>query len=396
MSEFSAFLTGLILGDSTPMPRIPNKKPLHSNVALQDIAFCQALRNAIDGLESYVSTQHPTPEEFIRHILPEENFDEPLTSEERSVAVANQKKTDAYVRWIKAELASTGENWDELPAIKMVWRDITHTPDIDHLDLLLGDALQTPPLKINGRVYEYKTTVPLHGLAKDFFLSIPAKIILSACLQFAQGEVSRYDFKFDFSRFEYNAKADKANALQEWKQQRRTEQYIWLATEHPETYHTAWSDYTRMVFAAMHQPQDEQHTQRSTKPSKDERRRRVEERNKIFAALTPEEKGAFKQMSLSRLSPIRVVAPIICIILCAVALVVGFCLMSADADLEMRGIFGLILLSASFAGIFPSSLWMWHDYSCIPHLKRMQSAYYSDDESPLAREYSRLLSKITK
>ena len=136
MSEFSAFLAGLILGDTAPLPKnITHKTSLHSNIALQDVAFCQNLRNVIDGLEEYVRNNHPSPEEFIKRILPDEDFEEPYTEAEKQTIESNKEKTDAYIRWIASKLANSGERWEDLGATQMIWSDISHTPDPDNLDL---------------------------------------------------------------------------------------------------------------------------------------------------------------------------------------------------------------------------------------------------------------------
>lgn len=249
MSEFSAFLAGLILGDTTPIPRTATKKPLHSNVALQDVAFCQALRNVIDGLESYVAAEHPSPAEFIKRILPEADFQEPLTDEEKKLIADNKEQTEAYVKWITSEIAASGESWCNLTATEMIWRDKAHTPDIDNLDDLFGDAILSKPLKKNGRVYEYNTTVPLSGLAKGFFDTIPARIIRAMCCQYSDDIVTKFGYQYDYTRFEHSHQADNCGNPAVWKLRQREVAYQLLLSKVPAFCKRPWSNLTCSLLA---------------------------------------------------------------------------------------------------------------------------------------------------
>ena len=160
MTEFSAFILGVIVGESIP-PCKPKStsgsKPIR-NIALQDVVFCQCLRNLVDEMDEYVKTTHPSPEEFIRHILPEDNFEQPYTEKETETIERNQRSIKGYADWIKDIIKSNslvgGNSWDDLDAIRMIWQDEVHTPDFDELDLLFGNSLLSKPIKKNGRLYE--------------------------------------------------------------------------------------------------------------------------------------------------------------------------------------------------------------------------------------------------
>lgn len=244
MTEFSAFIVGLLLGESRTTVQPEKKAKLNSNIALQDVVFCQSLRNVLDGLEEYVRNNHPSKEEFIKHVLPDENFEEPYTDAEKQTIASNQKNTDAYVRWITAKLEVSNERWEDLCAVKMIWQDESHTPDIDNLDLMFGDPLLSAPVKHNGRVYEYGTIAPLSGLAKGFFETIPAKVILAACLKNTQDTLAAYGYQYDYKRFEYNRQADKFGRSAEWKKEQRAGEYLRLLRKSPTFCQSPWSETT--------------------------------------------------------------------------------------------------------------------------------------------------------
>lgn len=241
MTEFSAFIVGLLLGESRTIVQPQKKAKLNSNIALQDVVFCQSLRNVIDGLEEYVRTSHPSMEEFIKHVLPDENFEEPYTDAEKQILESNKKNTDAYVKWITSKFAKSGERWEDLGAVKMIWQDEAHTPDIDNLDLMFGDPLLSAPVKHNGRVYEYNTIAPLSGLAKGFFETVPAKVIMALCLKNTQDTVAAYGYQYDYKRFEYNRQADKFGKSAEWKKEQRAGEYLRLLRNSPAFCQSTWS-----------------------------------------------------------------------------------------------------------------------------------------------------------
>lgn len=252
MTEFTAFILGVIVGESTPPCKPKNtsgSKPIR-NIALQDVIFCQCLRNLIDEMDQYVKTTHPSPEEFIRHILPEDNFEQPYTKAEQETIERNERNIKNYTDWIKEKIKNHtligGSGWEELGTIRMVWQDEVHTPDFDELDLLFGDSLLSKPIKKNGRLYEYdtyKNNAPLSGLAKGFFESVPAQIILRLCLECTQEIIKKYGYDFDFQRFDFNVRADKNGTLDEWRRKQRLVAYKMLLKDMPSFCRSTWSGY---------------------------------------------------------------------------------------------------------------------------------------------------------
>ena len=202
MSEFSAFLAGLILGDtSAPSDPKHKKNTIKKNVALQDVAFCQALRNTIDRLDDFVREKHPSPQDFITYLLPQYDFAEPYTSKEQKLIEEREQVIQKYVAWIDERVSCgelTGESsWENLTAIKMIWQDETHTPDPDHLDLLFGTCGITKPIKRDGRVYEYDTYFePFNGIAKGFFSTVAAHVIQPLCIEAARSILAQEGFEF--------------------------------------------------------------------------------------------------------------------------------------------------------------------------------------------------------
>lgn len=257
---------------------------------MQDVAFCQCLRNIIDALTEYVNTTHPSPEEFMRHLLPDTSgFKKPYTEEEKEIIDSNEAKVKRYVAWIEAKIENKrrlndspdstilypwspfdreppltgGDKWEDLDAIHMVWQDEAHTPDPDNLDLLLGPPVLGETIKRDGRVYEYRGTPFPDGLAKGFFESEPAKCIRAAATQCAMQTVERNGFFYDSSRFEYDATADKCGRMELWKLQQRVEVYVALRKQYPAFYKVPWSIWTRKKTADQEKEQGRLHLSKS-------------------------------------------------------------------------------------------------------------------------------------
>lgn len=397
MSEFSAFLAGLILGDTAPLPKnITHKTSMHSNIALQDVAFCQALRNVIDGLEEYVQTKHPSPQEFIRHLLPGEDFKEPYTDDERKIIADNQHSEKEYIKWISSRLHD-GARWEDFDAMQMIWDDRSHTPDPDNLDLLFGDSLLSKPLKRGGRVYEYNTTVPLSGLAKGFFETIPAKIILRLCLTVAQGTVSRYGYQYDYTRFEYNSRADKSGSMEQWKANARSNAYLQLLHDSPWFCKSAWSKRTSVL-----RDIDEYNNTEPLKLDKTEATRRKDEAKKIYATLSPSELKSYSVWSIRRKS--NAVANLFFVVFVAIAIiafVLAFGLSMSNAPeaanialyvaLSALGVLGITCVSVMFSAVFSKK----HiDERVLDYITVIQASYYNKTDDSKARQYAELLKRI--
>lgn len=399
MSEFSAFLTGLILGDTAPPPKnIANKTSLESNIALQDVAFCQQLRDVIDGLEAYVKTKHPSPQEFIRHLLPVEDFKEPYTDNERKIIADNRHSEKEYIKWIESRLHHGDARWEDFNAIQMIWDDISHTPDPNNLDLLFGDSLLSKPIKIDGRVYEYNTTAPLAGLAKGFFDTIPAKIILRLCLTVAQGTVSHYGYRYDYTRFEYNSRADKYGSMERWKEDARSKEYLRLLHDSPRLCKSAWSERTSIL-----RDIDEYNNAEHPKVDKSESKRRRDEVKKIYATLSPNELKSYSIWSIRRKKDgivdwflifipiiVTVIAFFICLCLAAFDEVAA-----ANIALYITCAALLVPLTAFLATMFSAMCSKTHiDERVLDYITVIQASYYNGTDDMKARQYSELLKRI--
>lgn len=409
MSEFSAFLVGLILGESTSRPiNTSNKKPLHSNIALQDVTFCQALRNIIDGLEDYVQKDHPSPEEFIRHILPDENFTEPYTEEEKNIIADNKNKSEAYVKWIKSVIALTGESWENLTAVKMIWRDEAHTPDIDNLDLLFGVAHLSKPIKKNGRVYEYDTDLPMEGLAKGFFETIPANIIRALCCQYAFETVKNFGYQYDWFRFEYNYSADKQNNITFWKLYQRKTAYRLLLKEMPDFCNNPWSDLTRELIKE--KPVKIPEKQPDSGNDKSLSRAREDERLGIINNLyTKEERIEMYRAGVEyietttsiRAYRLSVYAWWIFIAICVIAFIIIVLKDSFEPGFARNSNSSIFLESLALVGVFwylGNKFWrIVLECRAQQHvIKEKQDAYYNNSDLKKAAEYKVLLDKLNE
>ena len=397
MSEFSAFLAGLILGDTAPpLKNITNKTSLHSNIALQDVAFCQGLRNVIDGLEEYVSTKRPSPQEFIRHLLPGEDFKEPYTEDERKIIAKNQHSENEYIKWIESRLHGD-VRWEDFNAIQMIWNDRSHTPDPNNLDLLFGDSLLSKPIKIDGRVYEYNTTAPLAGLAKGFFDTIPAKIILRLCLTVAQGTVSQYGYQYDYTRFEYNSRADKYGSMERWKEDARSNAYLQLLHDTPWFCKSTWSKRTSIL-----RDIDEYNNAERPRLDKSESKRRKDEAQKIYATLSPSESKSYSVWSIRRkrdgIENLFLFA--IPIIVAVIAFFIALCLcifgeVAADIALYIALAALLVPLITFLAVMFSAMFSKTHiDERVLDYITVIQASYYNGTDDAKARRYAELLKRV--
>lgn len=407
MTEFSAFLAGLVMGgSSSPQPSSDGSR-LHVNIAMQDIAFCQALRNIIDGLEEYVKTEHPTPEQFIRKLLPPENFKKPYTEAEKNIIDNNEYTVERYVSWINEELKSSGEKWEGLTAMRMIWRDPTHTPDVDHLDYLFSTTWHASPAKNNGRMYEYDTYTPLAGLAKDFFNTIPASRIRAMCCKFSYDTVQGHGFMYDPSRFEHNAQKDKNNTTDQWKLQSRIEYYTMLAVEQPNNFSTPWSDYTRPLCApivacsSLDLLSSSDSTGETPLIGQVEQNSGYGERISVYEILSYQEKESFKRIYCAQQDrkarqkhkfhyTFDDIYPYPIIVGGALA-IAGLLLLGSE--IPVLGIFMAIIGSVMALGTYLFNIFYEGKDVVMKCLEKMQEEYYNKTNSPAAKEYAKLLER---
>ena len=408
MTEFTAFILGVIVGESTPPCKPKNtsgSKPIR-NIALQDVIFCQCLRNLIDEMDQYVKTTHPSPEEFIRHILPEDNFEQPYTKAEQETIERNERNIKNYTDWIKEKIKNHtligGSGWEELGTIRMVWQDEVHTPDFDELDLLFGDSLLSKPIKKNGRLYEYdtyKNNAPLSGLAKGFFESVPAQIILRLCLECTQEIIKKYGYDFDFQRFDFNVRADKNGTLDEWRRKQRLVAYKMLLKDMPSFCRSTWSGYTVIIKEIENYRCSEQ-----KKISKEETKRRKNEVSRVCSILTEDERKCFS-IDTIKVSPLLTAMGAIFLITIAifiVGLIVGVSVSDNAQNIVITimiilvAINVLVLVFLAVVANIPSKKSGGVSREVYDYIVVMQSAYYNATKSECARKYEALLDRANR
>ena len=252
MDNWTAFFCGLILGsDNKNTHHYYGPKKIR-NIALQDIAFCQALRNSIDRLESFVTTMHPTPKKFIERFYPDYHFTEPFTSEEQKKISERERGIKDYLWWV--EIIGE-EEWNSLSIIEKIWqtKDLTHVPDPDNLDLLFALDDYATPVKHNGRVYEYEP-IEIRN-AKGFWESNPSKMLYTNCYETAKHILERNGFEYDYTRFEYNKSLATSKIPENqyktkklaWEIDSRKQEYLNLLKAMPSFIVNPWSDLTREI-----------------------------------------------------------------------------------------------------------------------------------------------------
>lgn len=403
MTEFEAFMCGVIIAEGNSyQPRNTGGPKLIRNIALQDVVFFQCLRNIVDGLEEYVRESHPTPKEFIKHLIPKTDFEQPYTTEEKKIIDTNKRQVEDYVEWIntiiKTKKLVGGDTWESLGAVRMIWQDEVHTPDFDHLDLLFGDELLSKPLKYNGRLYEYDNHVPLGGMAKGFFSSVPAQIIESICIKCSQEITKKYGFDYDLRRFDYNAHEDKSDSLEKWRRESRPKAYKMLLRDMPTFCKAPWSDYT----VALKEFEAYKHWDK--KPiEKVEVKRRKEEARQVCTKLTAEECKRYAVDTVKRTPTVWAVIGII--VLCTIAMVVILALVAGSVSDEVGDILEGILfggIGASFVVIImlvvfssiPSKKHGGVDRKVYDYITVLQDAYYNNTNEDCARKYAAFLERV--
>ena len=244
MNNLDSFFAGLLLGEQGVS--LPAKKVFNRNIALQDVVFCQSLKNAISEIADFVEENNPTPEQFIKYLLPDlSQIEEPYTNSEKE-QIARQRKC---IEEFKDEWKF--KDWENTPLVKRIWADASHTPDIDNLHLLFGAGTGFPPtVKYNGRVYEYVNGLYFNNFAKGFFESLPAKLILSSCKNFTFNYLRERGYNFDRDRFDFDAASDKAGTLDKWRESCRKKEY-WNMLKYNSKFATSpWSPLTKKLFEA--------------------------------------------------------------------------------------------------------------------------------------------------
>ncbi len=405
MTEFEAFMCGLIMGEGTSyQPRSTGGPKLIRNIALQDVAFCQCLRNIVDSLEEYVRESHPSPKEFIKHLLPKTEFEQPYTTEEKKIIDRNKRQVEDYVEWIETKIKSKklvgGDKWESLGAVRMIWQDKVYTPDFDHLDLLFGDELLSKPKKYNGRLYEYNSHDPAHfsGLATGFFNSVPARIIELICYECSQQIVKKYGFDFDRTRFDYDRNADKGDTLDEWRKESRPKAYKLLLKDMPSFCKATWSDYTVVIkdFEAY------KHSER--KPiSKEEEQRRKTEARKVCARLTADECKQYAVDTIKNTPSVYTIIGIIVMLTIAMVIILALVSSSVPENVGeiLEGIiFGgigtsiIVILTLIIITTGPLKKYGGVDRKVYEYITVLQDAFYNNYNEKCAKKYAEFLERV--
>lgn len=405
MTEFEAFMCGLIIGEgSSYQPRSTGGPRLIRNIALQDVAFCQCLRNIVDSLEEYVRVSHPTPEEFIKHLLPNTNFEQPYTTEEKNKIERNERDVKDYLKWINEKIKSRsligGDTWESLGAVRMIWQDEVHTPDFDHLDLLFGDELLSKPIKHNGRLYEYNSHDPAHfsGLAAGFFNSVPARIIELICYECSQQIIKKYGFDFDRTRFDYDRNADKGDTLDEWRKESRPKAYKLLLKDMPSFCKATWSDYTVVI------KDFEAYTHSEQKLiSKEEKQRRKTEARQVCASLTADECKRYAVDTIKNTPGVYTIIGIIVVFTIVWAIILSIVSMSVSEEVGKTltnvmligiavGILAIIFLILFTTG--PLKKYGGVDKKVYDYITVLQDAFYNNADNECAKKYAALLERL--
>ncbi len=284
----------------------------------------------------------------------------------------------------------------------MVWQDEVHTPDFDELDLLFGDSLLSKPIKKNGRLYEYdtyKNNAPLSGLAKGFFESVPAQIILRLCLECTQEIIKKYGYDFDFQRFDFNVRADKNGTLDEWRRKQRLVAYKMLLKDMPSFCRSTWSGYTVIIKEIENYRCSEQ-----KKISKEETKRRKNEVSRVCSILTEDERKCFS-IDTIKVSPLLTAMGAIFLITIAifiVGLIVGVSVSDNAQNIVITimiilvAINVLVLVFLAVVANIPSKKSGGVSREVYDYIVVMQSAYYNATESECARKYEALLDRANR
>ena len=292
MDNWTAFFCGLILGSDNNQNSHNNYGPTKvRNIALQDIAFCQALRNCLDRMEEYSKSSNITPQSFIENLYKDYNFEMPLTDEEKGKIARRKKVIEDYLSW--SRIIGT-EKWNALSTVEKIWQasDLSHVPDPENLDLLFALGTYEKPIKKNGRLYEYEEIEKRN--AKGFFKGELTSIVFENCYETAKYILEKNGYEYDYTRFEYNKsldsnlfsreKNDKIN--KEWMIKNRRDAYMLLIKTEPDFVKKPWSELTRDV--RLQNMLEKEYAE--TKVDSIEAKRREDELKHIYATLTASQK----------------------------------------------------------------------------------------------------------
>ena len=405
MNNWEAFGLGLLLGDdSKPIGNFANpnqqKELVHTNIPLQDIVFCQALRNIYDEAVLFVQEQNPTAKQFIDFINKEPPiFDEPLTDHEKRVIESNKESVKNYLRWVNG----IGENaWRSLSVLEKIWQttDFAHIPDMDHLDMIFGLDPELEPIKKNGRLYEYDSTT---HIAKNFFNGDAAQIVSARCHKKVLYILSKSGYTYDYRRDEYDHKlsTNKNLSLVEYKKkkreqmlERRRREYLSLLKKEPEFVLEPWSDITLSIRTRYFT--EKKYAQ--TNIEEEEINRRQKELKAIYSNLTKEQKMKMKQevpLIERRFNPLLLLLYGFTIILLIFGISYSASITSFDKKESFDTGFLILFLFYVLFEMFASAIdfgIMEARYNILAYLRVRQQAFYLNlSNCNFKAEYEKLL-----
>lgn len=396
MDSWTAFFCGLILGsDFKKNNKHHHSAPRPRNIALQDVAFCQALRNIIDRTDDYIKTISPTPEKFIERFYPQSQSAEISTSNDKSLKNRTKLIND-YLLWVE----SIGtDKWYSLSTLEKIWQssDFSHIPDVENLDLLFSLEDNAKPLSFNGRIYEYEP-IEKHT-AKGFFNNTLARTVYERCYETSKFILEQSGFEYDYARFEYNKTIDLNNRItptereqkiKEWQIDSRQQEYLLLLKNNPSFVLNPWSEMTRNLKACA--KNDEEY--KKIKIDRTENKRRNSEIKKIYKCLSPEQREKFLKLTpkmltrsdniIGSLLVLLVLGFIICLIITSAIPELNTKELSSVIIIVFSTVFIVLCFSTQFGIDEIEKIWY--------YIKIRQMAYYlNDDNLGYKTEYEALL-----
>lgn len=400
--DSKSFWTGYMWGDNTPGEATLglNKKRPKTNIALQDVIWCQALSNIITELEDFVRSKRPSPEEFIRHLLPKHNPNNPGYDALTSIYTDEQTVAE-YVEWIanlqksQTLIDDNGNfvtDYTQLSAVRRIWQNPEHTPDFDNLDLIFSNSkFHKTILERNGRRYEYGkfsySYILLDGLPKGFFTESPAaNLIARNCNRITEDIIKKYGFVYSKTRSDYTTK-NKERTPQSILRKKHAA-YIFLRENEPDSCHSSWN-----VFSRLYDVNLPQATNDALSP--EEQAAEDQELKKIYEAMGNEaviysSLNIVKDNKPVSLYFFLIVVPILITIGLTIALII---VQNTDSQwLEACWICSPILWVVG--GLLCTGLN--DEYgNFIRNVKPMRRAYYTNAGNIAAQEYARLLKYLT-
>jgi len=401
--DSKSFWAGYMMGDNAPGEAtlgLGKKQKKKTNIALQDTIWCQVLSNMIADLEEFVKNTSPTPEEFIRRIIPShpsKAFDNQAFA---SVNI-NERNVKDYVKWIDALQKSQTliddkdeftSDYKKLSAVRKIWQTPALTPEFDELELLFPfTCMRNDTFENNGRIYEGGENafgLP-SGLPKGFFTqSVAAKIIADICSCTTKFILEKYGFTYTQTRF---AIGEKQKQTPQEVADARYSAYNFLRAKETDLCHTNWCAASRLYGVDYTKTMAEQ----DKTLSQENKEAEAKDVKRIYEALG-DEAAKYTALNLAGggkrliVSCSLIFAPLLII---AVFVILMIAMPNSEwvkACLLVSPILWVICVVADTA-IFGGSYERF-----ARNVTSLRRAYYANDGSVAAQEYSRILKYIKR